>query len=216
MISTNFKSFFSERCKEVWLQRDPETWGITWWWVPHVSLLLPIYPRQGTAETCNRHRPKELLEELALPKPRDRKTCSLTLEIFLAIPSLLQPNNQGKKSHLAPLQFQPWSGKLIFYPSPWPRQKQAALRSLHHCLMSEGLSREMIIQPLPDEEGNAPISPPGYWSPLGAEHPPLLNIKETDSEMPVGANKCSTLTPPLASARLSEDLRPHIHLASRR
>lgn len=74
----------------------------------------------------------------------------------------------------------------------------------------------MIIHPLPDEEGNAPISPPGYWNPLGAEHPPLLDMEETDNEMPVGANKCSTLTPPLESGRLGEDLSLHIHLASRR
>lgn len=45
------------------------------------------------------------------------------------------------------------------------------------------------------EVGSAPVSPPGYWSPLEAESPPLPDIKEINTEMPVRANKNSSFTP---------------------
>lgn len=59
-------------------------------------------PQTRPCKACNRQREKELLEDLSHPKPRDQKTCDLTLEIFWAKPSLPKPDTQGEATPCMP------------------------------------------------------------------------------------------------------------------
>ena len=66
-----------------------------------MSLYWAYISQTGLCRACNRQREKELLEDLFHPKPRDQKTCDLTLEIFQAKSESQTPRG---KPHFACLQ----------------------------------------------------------------------------------------------------------------
>lgn len=99
----NFQSFFSERCKKYGCRGDLEIWGREHGGAFPCILTAPcLHTPDQARTTCNRQREKELLEDLSHPKPRDQKTCDLTLEIFWANPPY--PSQTPRKPHLACLQ----------------------------------------------------------------------------------------------------------------
>lgn len=67
--------------------------------------MLTTYSRQGTTEASNRHRQKERKrkEKAAHPKPKNQKTCDLTLENVVARTNPPVAKHQGKKKITPPI-----------------------------------------------------------------------------------------------------------------